>query len=243
MTRKLDLSDRLAHRRQAEVCDDFHWFISPHLWTALAADTGTSVDPTISSAVGGQLYHFTAATNNNEAATKTTNEVFQILNDRPILGEARIKFVEANTDDANVAFGFADAFGADLLVNDGAGPKTSFSGALIYKVDGGTAWKCVSSVGSTQTISTSTSTAGGSDWQVLKIEIQPVSSTIAEAAFFVDGKQLIDSSTNRPIKHTMTYTNAVAMAVGAYVKAGGSNAEILVVDYINAVQLRPFAQV
>lgn len=241
MTKRLIASDMMTRKGQAEIDDDFHWYISPHLWTSLATDSGTSVNPTISSSVGGVNYCFTAATDNNEASFCTTNEVFKILDGRPMVFLSRLKFIEANTDDANVAFGVADTFGANLLVDNGAGPKTSFSGALIYKVDGGTVWKCVSSIGTTQTISTSTQTAGGTSWQQLRVEISPVTSTVAEVSFWVDDKMLVDSTSLKPIKHNVTYTNGVAMALGCYVKAGGSNAEILAVDYVKAASGRGLA--
>ena len=66
----------------------------------------------------------------------------------------------------------------------------SFSGAVIYKVDGGTVWKFVTSIGTTNTVSTSVTTAGGSAYQRLAIKIVPNSSTTALAYPIVDGKQL-----------------------------------------------------
>ena len=232
----VDLHDAELKRRTFFVWDDFVNYTSGGLWTSLAADTTATV--TVSDGAKGVLAIYTDGTDNNEAAVKTTKEVFLIAANKPIIGEAKLQYTEANTDDANIAFGFADAIGANLLVDNGAGPKTSFSGALIYKVDGGTVWKCVSSLSTTQTISTSATTAGGSAYQTLRIEIRPVTSTIAEVSFFVDGVQLKDSTTNKPIKHSLTYTSATEMQVGAYAKAGGANAETLNVDYIYAAQLR-----
>lgn len=235
----LDLHDPLLKRRTFGFFDDFTWFVTAHNWTSLVADATTSI--AVNDGAKGIVTMTTGATDNNEVGLFSTKEVFLIAANKPILGEARIQYAEAATDDANVAFGFADAIGANLLVDDGAGAKTTFSGALIYKVDGGTVWKCISSLSTTQTISTSTQTAGGSVDQVLRIEIRPVSSTIAEVSFFCDGVPLYDVAiTNRqqPIKHNLTYTSATEMMVGAYVKAGGATSEVLKVDYIAAYQLR-----
>ena len=232
----LDLHDAELKRRTFGIWDDFFSYTDAQLWTKLTADTTPTV--TVGDAAKGILALYTDATNNNEVAVKSTKEVFLIAANKPIIGEAKVQFSEANTDDANIAFGFADAIGANLLVDDGAGPKTSFSGALIYKVDGGTVWKVVSSKSTTQTISTSTTTAGGSAYQTLRIEIMPLDSATAMVTFYVDGNVLIDSTTGKPISHTMTYTSATEMQVGVYAKAGGANAETLNVDYIYAAQLR-----
>jgi hypothetical protein len=225
----------MKERRQFTLHDDFHFFTNGGLWTKLAADASATV--ACEDAAKGVLVCQTDAVDNNEAAVKTTQEIFLIADDKPIIVEGVIRFVEANTDDANVAFGLADAFGADLLVDNGQGPKTSFSGALLYKVDGGTVWKCCSSIGSTQQISTSTVTAGGTAYQTARIEIQPINSTQAEVTFFIDGVQLRDSN-NVPIKHTITFTGATEMNLGAYIKAGGTTNETLRVDVIDAAQIR-----
>jgi hypothetical protein len=227
-----DIHDALRFRRTFGGFDDFASYTDTELWTKLAADAGSSVAITASTA-NGVLALTTGGTDNNEAAVYTTNKVFKFLANKPLVGVGRIQYAEANADDANVAFGFSSAFGANLLVDDGAGPASSFSGALIYKVDGGTAWKCISSVGSGQNISTSTLTPGGSSYQTFFIECRPISSTICEVTFLcydeVGGtfQPLFDSSLaslgNRAIKHQLTYTSAAAMNFGAYVKAGGGN--------------------
>lgn len=236
----VDIHDNLKLRRTAELWDDFHWYISPHLWTSLASDSGVTA-PAATDASCGILSMATGATDNNEVDIATTKAIFLMAANKPMLAEAYIQYSEANTSAANVAFGFADSFGANLLVDDGAGPKTSFSGALIYKVDGGTAWKCVSSKSTTQTISTSTITAGGSSYQKLRIEIRPSQSgSVAEVTFWVNDQQLLDSAVSKPtpIKHNVTYTSAAQMQLGLYIKAGSANSETLLCDYIGAELLR-----
>ena len=219
--------------------EDFAWYITPHLWTSLASDGGTSV--AIVTGDNGLLGLTTGATDNNEAAVRTTNKLFTIADGKTLVGEALLQYSEAATDDANVAFGFSSVIGADQLLDDGAGPATNFSGALIYKVDGGTVWKVVSSKGTTQTISTSTKTAGGTTQQKLTITITPTTSTIAEVTYLVDDVPLYDAAiVNRqqPIKHYITYASAVAMYVGAYVKAGGATSEVLNIDWISWEKVR-----
>lgn len=225
----------MFERGQKGVSDHFYWYISPHMWTSLAADAGSSVASSGDS-TNTDVVLTTGATDNNECAVRTTNEHFLFAADKPLIFEARIQYAEANTDDANVAVGFANAVGANLMVDDGAGPKTSFSGGMIYKVDGGTVWRAASSLGTTQTLTASTTTAGGASYQVLRMEFLPINGTDLEVTFFVDGVQLKDSN-NLPIKHTVIYASATEMHAFVYVKAGGANSEVVNVDYIEALQL------
>jgi hypothetical protein len=233
----LDLPQDVRERRMHGFFDDFEWYISPHRWTSLAADAGASV-AVGASAQAGTVVLTTGATDNNEAAVATTNSPFKMADDKPLFFEARVQYAEANTDDANVYAGFADGLNsANLLVDNGAGPKTSFSGAGIYKVDGETLWRCISSKGSTQTITQSTKSAGGSLAQVLRVELQPIDASSAEATFYVDDEPLRDAAGN-VIKHTVAFASAAAMQAGVYAKAGGANSEVVNVDYVAAYQLR-----
>lgn len=238
----IDAPDRfLKAKLQNVIDDDFNWYVTAHQWITTATDSGTVA---ASDAVNGIIVLTPSdgtVTNNDEAYLSTNQEVFKFGDGKTLVGECRLQFTEGNTDDVNVFFGFADAIGANTLVDDGAGLKTSFSGAAIYKVDGGTVWKCVSSIGTTQTISTSTTTSSSSSYQRLKIEClpAPTGGSTMEIAFYVDGKPLIDSTTNKRIKHTVTTTSATEMDVGCGIKNGAdTTAEALNVDYISVVANR-----
>jgi len=224
--------------------DDFLWYISPHLWTLVGDGTAAAGD-----AAGGVITLTTGATDNNEVYLATTKEIFLIAANKPIEGECKLQYTEAVTganNTANVFFAFSDAIAADFMVDNGAGVKTSFSGAAIFKVDGSTVWKCMVSIGTTQTILTSTLTAGGAAYQTLRIEIRPINATIAEAAFFADsGSGMVplydaaQTARNVPIKISFTYTNATEMMVGAGVKAGGTaTTQLMLIDRLAAYQAR-----
>jgi hypothetical protein len=237
----VNLPDAFEKRRSVSLFDDFLWFVTAHQWTSVLTDSGTASVGDAKNGVLALVASDGTVADNDEAYVKSTQEVFLIAADKPILAEARVQFSEANTDDANVFFGIMDAIGANTLVDDGGGLKASFSGAAIYKVDGGTVWKCVSSLAGVQTVSTSTKAAGGTAYQTLRIEISPVSSTVAEVTFWVDGLPLYDAAIlgrQVQIKHLVTYTGATEMTVGAGVKNGGANLETLNVDYIGAFQVR-----
>lgn len=229
----LELPDALKNRRVFGFLDDFEWYLSPHRFTSLAADAGVTA-PAVGDAAGGVLTMATGATDNNEVAARTTNEVFLFAADRPALYEALVSFTEANTDDANVAVGWADAWGADLLLDNGQGPKASFSGALIYKVDGETTWRFCTSLGTSRTVTALANTAGGA-YQTLRIEARE-QGTVVELVPIIDGKQALDAN-GRLVKHAIALGTPTEMHAGVYLKAGGANSETLRVDYLAAYQL------
>lgn len=208
-------------------------------WKIIATDDGI---PSISDGVKGVLSLAASdgtAGDNDEIYLSSAMELFKFLDDKPLMLEASIQFTEANIDDANVAVGFANAVAADLIVNNGAGMKTSGSMLAIYKVDGGTKWNVVSSCNTTQLVNTSTTTAGGSSYQTLKIEATPQRGSVLEVKFFVDGVQLVDAQTTKPIIHRLDYSSSpTEMNAFAGVKNGGTNTETLNLDYLVALQAR-----
>lgn len=236
-----NLVDRSDRSRCVNPYSDFTEFVTGDLYTSLVADGGTSA--AVGDTAAGIIVLTTGATDNNEVVVRTTKEVFKIVANKCIEGLFRFQYSEANTDDANVMCGFMDAMVADAMVNNGAGPKTSYSGAVVYKVDGGTKWVCQSSIGSTQTSTTSTTTAGGSSYCTVRICINPTNSTDADVTFEIDTAggsnftPLVDSN-NIPIRHTVTYSSATEMMAGVYVKAGDTNSEVVNVDYIDPAQVR-----
>lgn len=237
----LDAPAELLRRRQFTLFDDFLGFDEVEGWTA-TADVGGAQALDLDG-VGGVLSVATGSTDNDEAYVESIGEPFLFAADKPIEFETRLKFVEANTDDANVLAGLMDAPAADSLVDDAGGPKASYSGAVFYKVDGGTKWIVETSLGGTQTTTTTDVTAGGSSYQTLRIVAQPVSSTRVEVSFFIDPAgganytQCRDAN-GLPIKHVVTLGSPTEMAVVFGVKAGGANAETLLVDYVACSQLR-----
>lgn len=229
--------DFLGRSDQFELYDDFLWYVSPHLWTSLAADTNTAVAIDADGESGVLSIGTGDATDNNEAGTFTTNELFKFAADRPLCAEARIQFTEINTSAANVAFGFADAGGADLLGDDGAGDAIANSGALIFKVDGETVWRAACENNGTVRETQSTTTAGGSSYQTLRIESRDMGDGNQEITYFVDGQPLRDSN-GKQIKHTLAHASATQMDLGVYAKAGAANTLTVLVDYIAAFQKR-----
>lgn len=215
------------------IFDDFTSEALANLtYTTTATDSGTA---TVGDAVGGVITLAPSdgtVADNDQIYLSTINEVFICGASKAIEAAAKVKFVEANTDDANVFFGFASAVAAELIVDDGAGMRTSGNVIGLYKVDGGTVWKCVTRWGTTTSVldSTSTTTAGGSSYQDLRISIADGGSAgTSLVTFYVNGEQLKDSN-NNPIIHYFPNASATEMSLVIGAKNGDTNNENVLVD-------------
>lgn len=203
--------------------------------TALAADAGASV--AVGDAARGVALLTTGATDNNEAALRSTTELFLVAAGRPLYGRFRAQYAEANVDDANIFLGFANALAADTMVDNGAGPRASGNVFCVEKRDGETTWRLTTRNGTTTTSTLSTTTAGGAGFSTIEIEVEEFDSVNFFVVALVDGVILKDANGTR-IRHTVPISGSTEMMVGAYVKAGGANSEVLSVDYLYAHQLR-----
>lgn len=227
---------RLVHG----LTDDFYAYSSGQLWTSVLTDSGSAAAGDAAGGVLDLIPSDGTVADNDEAYVKTTKEVFKIANQKTIIGEARVAWTEANTDDANVLVGFLDAIAANSLQDNGAGPPASYSGAVFFKADGDTVWSVEVSDGATQWTAQLTAansldgvakTCGAGTFQELRIEIVPYSSTKADVSFWIDGVLVYK-------KKDATYASATEMNFGFGVKNGGANNEDLKVDYADAWQLR-----
>lgn len=219
------------------VFDDFSWFVTAHNWTSTLTDSGTATITAGTTRLALAASDGTVA-DNDQSYLASTNAFLLPAAGKNTYVEGKIQFTEANTDDANVAFGIASSVAAELIIDDGAGMRASGTVIAIYKVDGGTNWVCVSRNGSTVYTNTSSTTAGGSADQTLAIEIVELLSTTCTVVFKVDGVILRDSTTGQPIRHQLPYSGLTASQVFVGVKNGSANAEVLNVEYLGAVQAR-----
>lgn len=219
-----------------EVFDDFHAFVTASTgdFSSTISNSGTAA--VVDGGVGGILPIVASdgsAADNDETYVHQTFETFLFADAKPLWFETRVNLTEANVDDANVMVGVKDAWGADSILDDAGGPPASYTGAVFYKIDGGTDWLAEVSIGATQTAVTLTGASfpGDGTNQILAIEFIPTSSTLATVNFYIDGV-LVGSTT------TFTYTSATHMEAGAGVKNGSANNETLNVDYIRCSQVR-----
>jgi hypothetical protein len=212
--------------------DHFASYASGGEWTTVATDSGSA---TVGDAANGELSLAPSdgtVADNDELYVKATNETLLFAANRAISFASLVKWTEGNVDDLNVAVGFMNAVAADSILDNGGGPKASFSGAVFYKVDGGTVWRCRSSLGTTFTDSITNITAGGSAYQLLEIEFRAIDTALGEISFLIDG-QVVRDTNNYPIKHQITYTSATEMQAFVGAKNGAATTvESLKVDAI-----------
>jgi hypothetical protein len=233
------------HRMYNGWFDDFDHVVTADRWTTIVADGNAAVtvpdgSPSIASLA------VTDATDNDECYLHTTSEQFKMVDNLPIVIEARLQYSEAATDDANILFGLLDTAAANHLQDDGAGPLASYNGACFFKVDGGTRWQAESSITTTQTTTDTKYTAGGASFQTLRIEISNLGATKMDVAFWIansgnqDFEQCRETGKRNLIheSHQITLGTAVDMDVVLGVKNGGATAETLDVDYVAVYQKR-----
>lgn len=232
------------YRSDVRIFDEFLSYTDAQLWTKLAADATATVAHEGTAGGKSRLKLFTDTTDNNECAVKLTNKMLKFLASKEIVLEGLIQYAEANTNTANVAFGSADAIGANLIADNG-GAIAVTDGLLIYKKDGDTVWSFhteINGAGDSGSMgysssgwneSTSTTTAGGSNAQLLRIDLKPISATVFQARPYVDGKQLVTTS-GVPIMHQVVLGTSIDQTFGVYAKTGAGNAENIYVDYLLA---------
>lgn len=231
MSAKLRQTGHLNDLGAHQVFDEFNWYISPHQWTTF---NDTNCTATIASSIGGVLALAAAsATDNDQVGTSLTTAVYKFAANTNVEFRARVAYSEAANTAANVCVGLASDFTTDVLTDNGGGPASSHSAALIYKVDGGTNWVVHSSVGTTQNTTTTNAAANtGTTYVELKIVCEEQGDGNMRVTYFLDDQQLKDNTSNLPIAHSVAYSGAAAMKAGAMVKNGSSNAETLNVDYV-----------
>jgi len=242
MPKLMDLPVELHNRRWYGVYSDFNHYVSADEFTSVATDSGTiSVLDGVTGRLTINASDGTVA-DNDESYVRSTTEIFLVADNRPLVAEAYLQYTEANTDDANVFFGFANNIAANFLVDDGAGLRTTGNYFALFKLDGETTWRVRSRNGTETETHDTGITAGGASYQRLRIEIdnEGDGGTNVQVKFFIDDLQCTDvsSAPRRPIVHTIAIASSTEMQVGCGVKNGGANGEVLVVDYMGGWQYR-----
>ena len=215
-----------------EVADDF---------IKLDTATGASVDDagtgtnTLNDAVGGEMSVVTAGAD-NDYHFLTTKKAFKLVNHKPLNLIARFSLTEANTSAANFVIGVSSDVTATLLGADGAGPSASYSGALIFKVDGTMTIQFETSIATAQTTNAALATfTSGVVYQVGFV-VDTGDGTTALVTPWVYNETTGVRTVGTAHKLTLTSQAAAALVFG--VKAGSSSAETLKIDYIRCCQKR-----
>jgi hypothetical protein len=226
-----DPESLLAGQNLAVLEDEFNSFTDTQIWTVAAADSGGAA---VGDAKGGILTVSPSdgtVGDNDHTQVASTHEIVSLVDGKPVLLEFWIEQDEANTDDANWFVGVSDDVAADFLVDDGAGPKTTFDGFGVFKVDGENKIRAVSSNGSAQTVQTAADSAVSVSGAQRKVQILAVpSGASAQVYFYVDGTLLAT--------HTLSLTGLGEMHVLIAAKNGDTNHDTLLVDFVKVAQVR-----
>ena len=232
-----DLNSAICH--VSLILADQNNFPSAGLKT-IATDGGTV---TVADGASGGVALSPGSADNDEIYVCGAVEKYKFASGKSFVADALIQFSEANTDDANVCFGFMSTVAANSLIDNAGGPQATGDYALIWKVDGGTQWLCGVQSNGTQTPTTDAVgsiypagmtpvgvTAGGSTAQRLTVKVVCESSTAAVAEFYVDGQCIGNLH--------FTYASATEMALVVGVKNGSANAETLNIKYLGGRGVR-----
>ena len=212
--------------------DDFSWFVTAHQWTSAVAANGTVTKP----ADTGTSIRLFSTTDNDAAVLATTNEDFKFTANKAMCCEAEDTVNPPNTNAASWAFRWADALAATTLA-DTSGAITATDACVIHAISGSLALRFHTEINGTAVATTSSSSYVAGTSMILRIECQPVSSTVFELRPFLNGVQLKDAN-GIPIKHTVTLGTATDMDFGLVFKGHHADDATLFSDYVYAAQVR-----
>jgi hypothetical protein len=122
-----------------------------------------------------------------------------------------------------------------MLQTGASGPLASFSGAVIYKVQATMTAKCLSSNSSTQVSGSTIATvvSGQKIKAGFYCDCATTTSNIFPFVDIGDGNGYVAGTSQ-----AITLASLNQMFLFATIKAGGSNAETMALDYIKVMQLR-----
>lgn len=212
-----------------EYFDDFFQYNTTFNW-AVVEDAGASAPDVLTDAAGGVLFIGCDGDAEDECYVSSIAEIFKFQTDKNISFQARIKLTEANSDDANWIIGLSDTVAANSLLDSGAGPMTSYDGAVFFKVLDGTAIQFESSNAGAQVTNATLGTWASGTWVTLGYMYSYNDGTTGKITPYVDGVA--------GTVHSITISGLEEMHILMGVKAGGGNEEALLVDYVHVVMDR-----
>lgn len=205
--------------------DDFFYYVDSDFWVVDANNGGAVAETDAHGGVISMTASDTTVGDNDETYLVSVAEIYKPAAGKYGVVKGRIKFTEANTDDANILFGLLGGDSIDVensLLDNGAGLADANQWIAMYKVDGGTVYQ-----GAVRDTAIDADTNVGSrtsgSFQELMITIDSASGdTDATVTFFVDG---VAGGTK-----SYTLSNATEMRAIFGVKNGDTNLETLLID-------------
>ena len=197
--------------------------------TTNATNSGTAASLAVTAGIVGQLQIESSdgtIVAEDETYVGSTKTSWILAPTSKLWFEARVKFTEANTDDANIIVGLSSIYTANIVQDAGGGPAADYDGIVFFKVFGGTVWQGETSVATSQTTTASLATRASGTWTRVGFKVDGT----ASAGFYIDGV-LISTHT--------AYLPTAAMGLIFGVKSGTNDKhEKLYVDWVRVGQLR-----
>jgi hypothetical protein len=203
-------------------------------WTTTKGTGGTNAFQNVA---GGVYNLVTAGSNDDYMSIHTTAKNWLFASGKEHWLEAAFTVNEAQTNLSSWSVGWMDTFTTGGLQAGAAGPLANFSGAVVYKAQGGMAVKCLTSNGATQSTPATIATAVTN--QKIRVGMYfDGTATTGNVYPFVDigdGNGFVAGGVQ-----TITLSGLNAMSLNVCVKAGasGTTAETLQLDYIACLALR-----
>ncbi len=210
-----------------EFQDDFFWFDDGDDWVDTVSDGGTVE---VIDGAGGILSIASTGNDNDESYVSLKTEAFIFGTTKRVYFQARIKLTEANTPDANFIIGLSDTVAAESLLDGGGGPMASYDGAVIFKLDGALQFQFETSNAGTQVTNATVVAFVSATWYTVGFLYDFGDGTTGTVTPYIDGVAYA--------AHNITIAGLQEMHVIMGVKAGGGNAETLLVDYVHVQQER-----
>lgn len=199
--------------------------------TGFAVQTDAIGTSGVEDGAGGWLEINATDTDNNETYFSSATEAFTFETDKKLIFKCKVKLTEANTDDANWIIGLSNQVGANTLQDDGAGPPATYDGAVFFKVDGTMKIQFETSNAGTQVTNATLADFVSASTYTLAMIYDYGDGTTGTVTPYVNG--------TAGTAHNITIAGLEEMHIVAGVKAGDTNAESLLVDYIGISQERP----
>jgi hypothetical protein len=251
-TKLLNQEPALNNIRQFGVFDDFRSYDTDDiLWTDLQAD-GSATVAIDADGVGG-IVDLTVDTNDDEEASLyTTNELFNIIVDKPIYAICRYKINTATSINACAAmWGLVNAPGANTIVDATGAPAASKQGIMIAKaVDAADVKVYAHSTGASGGYLADQSKTTDQDlvdntWVTQAFLVEPISSSEKRVTFYHDPaggvnlKQMKDTDGNLiQLTQTLADASATELALFMGIKNASTDAQVMSVDFIGCWRLR-----
>jgi hypothetical protein len=215
------------------VVDDFfanNWTAANDIWQVVKGTGGALV---LANKAGGWVNIPTAASNHDYVAFFTQEPIFKFASNMLLSWEVMLNITEANTNTASWFCGFTSVTTTGFISNAGI-PPASFSGAVIYKTEGGLTVNAMTSNTTTQnSASTITSEVSGTTL-IVGMSLNPNDNVTGIVTYYVSTvasnvRTFVTSGTLN-----LTLASLSNMYFGFGINTASANAETLTVDYAQA---------